>query len=164
MARSSSTCRGSRFRFPTAPSSSGSTPRFTAGRAWASSRAGQWDGVAAARTCGSGGSAATRGGSGGSRAQAGVVGEGEPVYADAIELEPARVDAAAAGILDGRRYLASGFWFGAALSTSVGGDHPAVLIALGHAAPNQVYLRALAEDGVALADAVRSATDLVYAG
>jgi urease accessory protein len=98
------------------------------------------------------------------RSETRVVVDGEPVYADAIELEPARVDAAAAGILDGRRYLASGFWFGTALSTGTRGDHPAVLMALGQAAPNQVYLRALADDGVALAEAVRSATELVHAG
>jgi urease accessory protein len=88
---------------------------------------------------------------------------GSPVYADVIDLQPEAFDAAATGVLDGHRYLASGFWYGATLPSSMP-DHRGVLMAFGQATPDQVYLRALADDGYELGEAVKVAVGIVHAG
>jgi urease accessory protein len=87
---------------------------------------------------------------------------GAPIYADVIDLEPAAVDISATGVLDGRRYLASGFWYGATLDGRLA-SRDDVLMALGQAARDQVYLRALANDGYRLGEAVRAAVGIVHA-
>ncbi len=89
---------------------------------------------------------------------------GAPVYAAVLDLQPSEVNLSATGILDGRRYLASGFWYGATLPPDIPVPRGDILMALGQAAPDQVYLRALADDGYALGEALRAATALVHAG
>ena len=84
--------------------------------------------------------------------------DGLPAYADAMELAPARHGVAGAGVLEGHRYVASGFWHGATLAA----DDPLPksqdsLVALGQSGPKQVYLRALAMDGFALGETVQRA-------
>jgi urease accessory protein len=88
---------------------------------------------------------------------------GVPVYADVIDLEPGAVNLAAAGILDGRRYLASGFWYGATVPPDGAAVDGPVLMAFGQASPHQVYLRALANDGFELGEALRRAIEIVQA-
>jgi urease accessory protein len=83
---------------------------------------------------------------------------GLPAYADAMELVPATHDVAGAGVLEGHRYVASGFWHGVTLDR----DEPLVappgtLFALGQSGPEQVYLRALAMDGYALSETLQRA-------
>jgi urease accessory protein len=88
-----------------------------------------------------------------------------PVYTDVIDLEPAAVNVAATGILDGRHYLASGFWYGSTVvpgpASTINGP---VLMAFGHASPHQVYLRALADDGFELGEALRRAVEIIHTG
>jgi urease accessory protein UreH len=88
------------------------------------------------------------------------------IYADTTLLEP-RISAVAwAGVLDRRRYLLSGFWSGADLSsTDYRGQTPNVpvsdpsgeLVAFGQSNPGQVFLRALGNDGQSLDRIVRDA-------
>jgi urease accessory protein UreH len=104
--------------------------------------------------------------------------DGTLIHADATRLEPRTTRLAGAGVLDRRRYLVSGFWYGADLS-SAGRDHtdrslqtsgtstdpdrspddPSrdLLVAFGQSAPGQVFLRALGNDGQALDRMVRDA-------
>ncbi|HEX6465370.1 MAG TPA: urease accessory protein UreD [Vicinamibacterales bacterium] len=91
--------------------------------------------------------------------------ESENLYADATELCPSRDRAEGAAVLAGRRYLASGFWFGATLdeepaSPLIGTD---LLFALGQSRPRIAYLRALGDDAPALDAALRVATDRIAA-
>ena len=84
--------------------------------------------------------------------------DGLPAYADAMELAPAAHDVAGAGVLEGHRYVASGFWHGATLAA----DNPlaapeGTLVAMGQSRPEQVYLRALSMDGYALSETVQDA-------
>jgi hypothetical protein len=65
-------------------------------------------------------------------------------------------------VLDRRRYLVSGFWYGADLSPDIPGQTPDArlhtpLVAFGQSAPAQVFLRALGDDGQALDRTVRDA-------
>jgi urease accessory protein len=85
------------------------------------------------------------------------------VYADAIELVPQTTDVAAAGILEQYGYVASGFWYGASPDTSPLEPLGDTLLAFGYAAPGQVYLRALANDGYAMGKLVQSAVDRINA-
>jgi urease accessory protein len=89
--------------------------------------------------------------------------DGELRYADATELQPAEFDLAGAGVLAGRRYLASGVWYGAAIADppqdgAAAGD---VLIAFATASPQLVYLRALASDALALDRALAGAAHTI---
>ena len=87
---------------------------------------------------------------------------GQPVYADALELDPCTHDVAGTGVLERHRYVASGFWFGATLAPGeglVGSDD--TLVALGQSAPGQVYLRALAMDGFAMREMVQRAVHVI---
>jgi urease accessory protein len=89
--------------------------------------------------------------------------DGAPIYADAIELEPSQTNVAATGMLENYRYMASGFWLGA--SPDLAGVHSVdgTLMAFGHAAPDQVYLRALAMDGFSMGRLLQSAVDRINA-
>jgi urease accessory protein len=100
------------------------------------------------------------------------------IHADATLLEPRTAAVAGAGVLDRRRYLVTGFWYGADLSSDRWGQIPdgplparqsddcgqtangrlhTPLVAFGQAAPNQVFLRALGDDGRLLDRIVRDA-------
>ncbi len=89
--------------------------------------------------------------------------DGMPVYADAIELEPAATHVAATGILEKHRYAASGFWHGVAPDVTPLESDTGTLVAFGSVAPGQVYLRALAKDGVAMGRLLQSAVDRIDA-
>jgi urease accessory protein UreH len=86
-----------------------------------------------------------------------------PAYADAIELEPARMNLAGTGILENYRYLASGFWHGVSPDFAGAGTAPETMMAFGPSAPEQVFLRALAMDGYAMAGVLQSAVDRINA-
>lgn len=90
--------------------------------------------------------------------------DGHIVYADATELEPAVHDIGGTGILEGHRYIASGFWHNATLPHTVlaAADH--VLTAFGLSTPHSIYLRALAMDGSAMAETTGDAVRIVNAG
>ncbi len=86
--------------------------------------------------------------------------DGTLAYADALELDPRATRVEIAGVLDRRRYLASGFWRGAALAPEDAepiADASTVppLVAFGHTNRNQVFLRALGDEGRALDVVVR---------
>jgi hypothetical protein len=90
--------------------------------------------------------------------------DGEIVYADATELEPATHDVGGTGILEGHRYLASGFWHNATLDREAKmAARDGVLSAFGQSTPASVYLRALAMDGAAIADTTSDAARIVNA-
>jgi urease accessory protein len=89
--------------------------------------------------------------------------DGVLTYADAMHLEPGVSDAANAGVLAGRRYVAAGFWHGATLSADA--DPPpvadGVLVALAQSTPDLVYLRALGDEGPALDAVLRRSVERV---
>jgi len=87
--------------------------------------------------------------------------DGSPAYADAIELEPALMNVAGTGILENYRYLASGFWHGVSPDFAGVTTRPETLMAFGPSAPYQVFLRALAMDGYAMAGVLQSAVDRI---
>ena len=89
--------------------------------------------------------------------------DGAPAYADAIELEPAALDVAAAGILENFRYTAGGFWHGVAGPLEDVDPIAGNMVAFAPAAPGQMYLRALAMDGHAMARLLQSAVDRINA-
>ncbi|MDP9324814.1 MAG: urease accessory protein UreD [Acidobacteriota bacterium] len=90
-----------------------------------------------------------------------VVIDGATAYADAIELEPALTNVAATGMLENYRYTASGFWHGASPDFAGVNSVEGTLMAFGHTAPGQVYLRALAMDGYAMGRLLQSAVDRI---
>jgi urease accessory protein len=92
-----------------------------------------------------------------------VVIDGAPVYGDAIELEPSLTNVAATGMLENYRYTASGFWLGASPDLAGMNSVDGTLMAFGHTAPDQVYLRALAMDGYAMGRLLQSAVDRINA-
>lgn len=88
--------------------------------------------------------------------------DGNIVYADATELEPRLRDVAGTGVLEGYRYVASGFWHNASLDqTAAVAPRDGVLAAFGQSTPDSVYLRALAMDGSAMADVTADAVRVV---
>lgn len=89
--------------------------------------------------------------------------DGSPAYADAIDLEPALLNVAGTGILENYRYLASGFWHGVSPDFTGAGTASETLMAFGPSAPEQVFLRALAMDGYAMAGVLQSAVDRINA-
>jgi len=89
--------------------------------------------------------------------------DGAPVYADAIELEPSLTNVATTGMLEDYRYMASGFWLGASPDLAGVNSVDGTLMALGHMAPDQVFLRALAIDGYAMGRLLQSAVDRINA-
>lgn len=89
--------------------------------------------------------------------------DGVLTYADAMHLEPGVTDAANAGVLAGRRYVAAGFWRGAHLSPA---PEPAptaagTLIAFAQSTPDLVYLRALGDEGPEMDAALRRSVEQV---
>jgi len=91
--------------------------------------------------------------------------DGRRVYLDVAELQPRRHVLTGVGILAGRRYLASGFWYGATIDAEPqdGARRDDVLIAFAQSRPGIAYLRALADDAPALDAALRHASDRVAA-
>ena len=88
--------------------------------------------------------------------------DGSVVYADATELEPSVHDVGGSGVLEGYRYVASGFWHGSTLTDKpVLPTRDGVLAAFGQSTPHAVYLRALAMDGAAMADTTSEAVRIV---
>jgi urease accessory protein len=88
---------------------------------------------------------------------------GTLAYADALHLDPAQDEVAGAGVLDGRRYLASGFFTGVGpIEPGDAVSWPAdVDVALAVSRPGLAYLRALANDGPALDAAVQHSLERV---
>jgi urease accessory protein len=89
---------------------------------------------------------------------------GSPIYLDGIDLEPAAAHLEGRGVLDGHRYVASGFWYGVQAGSLVAPADRAVLMAVGQPAPDQVYLRALAVDGFQLGECVQAVVSAIQAG
>ena len=89
--------------------------------------------------------------------------DGRLVYADALSLEPARDDLAGAGVLDGRRYLAAGLFYGVhGLSNhAASGSRDTVEVALAQSRPGLAYLRALADNAPALETAMQASLERV---
>jgi len=89
--------------------------------------------------------------------------DGALQYADVTELCPGEHRLAGAGVLASRRYLASGFWYGATIAQAPqdGASTGDLLLAFGQARPNIAYLRGLANDALALDAALRRASDAV---
>jgi urease accessory protein UreH len=90
--------------------------------------------------------------------------DGTLVYADAVELDPAMANVAGTGVLEGYRYIASGFWHGAVLDPD--GEAPTsngAMMAIGQSSPEGVYLRALAMDGFALGEMLQGAVRRINA-
>jgi urease accessory protein len=75
-----------------------------------------------------------------------------PAYRDAVSLRPSSNDVTGPGLLEGNRYIASGYWFWprAALPQTPNAVDDGVLLVTGKPGTGDVYLRALAKDGVAL--------------
>jgi urease accessory protein len=92
--------------------------------------------------------------------------DGRLAYADAMHLEPEISDAAGAGVLAGRRYVAAGFWHGATLPAGAGvtTDAGGALVALAQSTPGIVYLRALGDEGPALDAVLRRSVELMAGG
>lgn len=90
--------------------------------------------------------------------------DGNVVYADATDLEPAVHDVGGTGILEGHRYIASGFWHNATLDRDATiSARDGVLCAFGQSTPDSVYLRALSMDGSAMAETNSEAVRIVNA-
>jgi urease accessory protein len=89
---------------------------------------------------------------------------GRPVFADALEIEPARMNAAATGALENHRYVASGFWYGVPEEATLTRPMSRSLIAFDRCASrDQVFLRALAHDGYDMSATLQSAVDTINA-
>lgn len=88
---------------------------------------------------------------------------GRLVYADALSLEPARDDLAGAGVLDRRRYVAAGFFYGIDLDAEAPPAAPraAVELALAQSRPGLAYLRAVADHAPAMEAAIRASVERV---
>jgi urease accessory protein len=84
------------------------------------------------------------------------------VYADATELQPGRDQLDSAGVLAGRRYLASGVWYGVDLDQIPEPvDSRDLMLVIDQARQGIAYVRALGSDAPTLDAALRSATDRV---
>ena len=87
-----------------------------------------------------------------------------PVFADALEIEPAVMNAAATGALENHRYVASGFWYGVSQDAPLTVRKSTSLVAFDRCASrDQVFLRALAHDGYEMAATLQSAVDTINA-
>jgi urease accessory protein len=93
-----------------------------------------------------------------------VTRSGRPAYVDVLRLEPGTADLAAAAVLAGRGYLASGVW------TGIGPwlDDPASpvttaspLVAFGESSPGVAYLRVLGADGPCVDETIRTSIERV---
>jgi urease accessory protein len=87
---------------------------------------------------------------------------GVPTYSDTLHFDPREADLAGTGLLEGHKYLASGFWYGANLTEPAAVGRPGVLQAFGETAPGHVYLRALAKEAPAFGETIRDAVGQVY--
>jgi len=98
--------------------------------------------------------------------------DGAVAYADAMQIDPASTDAANAGILARRRYVASGFWYGARLPAGAANDaeyrdaprEGGTLVAFAQSTPDLVYLRALGDDAPAIDAVSRQSVERVSDG
>jgi urease accessory protein len=89
---------------------------------------------------------------------------GRVAYADAIEMNPVAMDVGGAGVLEGHRYSASGFWHNARLDDAAPlTPRDGVLSAFGHTTDDRLYLRALGMDGYAIGETVQDAVRRVNA-
>lgn len=89
---------------------------------------------------------------------------GQPAFADALEIDTTSTLAAASGILEGHRYVASGFWHGVPPHASIAFTATDALMAFGRStSPDQVFLRALAHDGFVMSGLLQSAVDVIDA-
>lgn len=77
-----------------------------------------------------------------------------PCYLDAIEFSPDRAHLAGWGVLDGHRYVASGYWRWEAAAPAEDIAGPDVVLVSGVSAPGHLYARGLARDGLALCAAL----------
>ena len=90
--------------------------------------------------------------------------DGDIVYADAMELQPATNDLAGTGVLDGYRYVGSGYWHNVALDRGrTLSNREGAITAFGASTADSVYLRALAMDGCAMAETASEAVRVVNA-
>lgn len=89
--------------------------------------------------------------------------DGRTIYADATELQPGRDRLDGAGVLAGRRYLASGVWWGVTLpdETARPADAADLVAVLAQSRSEVAYLRAVGSDAPALDAALRAATDRI---
>jgi urease accessory protein len=85
-----------------------------------------------------------------------------PVFADALEIQPALMNGAATGVLENHRYVASGFWHGVPEDGTIPAVQSGTLLACDRCTSrNQVFLRALADDGYQMATTLQSAIDAI---
>jgi urease accessory protein len=87
-----------------------------------------------------------------------LVVDGSLIYADATELVPAVQPLRGVAVLAGRRYLATGVWYGATIADEPreGAGDGDVLLVFAPSRPGVAYLRALATDAPALEAALRN--------
>jgi len=86
------------------------------------------------------------------------------IYADVTDLDPSsHCELAGAGVLDKRRYVASGFWYGVTLdgAPEAAGCDGAVSVAFGQSRPRLAYLRALADNAPAMDEVLRRSGERV---
>jgi urease accessory protein len=81
-----------------------------------------------------------------------VTRDGAPLYRDGIDLQPQSGDVAGMGVLEGFRYVASGYFHGAHVPPAQDEPGDGVLAAVGEVGPDEVYVRTLAADGCQLAE------------
>ncbi len=77
-----------------------------------------------------------------------------PCYKDALELDPPIWEVGGWGILEGNRYLASGYWMWGQALKHPAVQSPDVALVTGVPAMGHLYLRGMAYEGMALKDAV----------
>lgn len=80
---------------------------------------------------------------------------GVPCYADALELRPREAPPAGWGMLEGHRYVASGYWCWDAAPNQRDVARPDLLLVSGVPPHGHCYLRALAQDGAVMRSALR---------
>jgi urease accessory protein UreH len=87
---------------------------------------------------------------------------GQPAFADALDIDGTSNLAAGSGILEGHRYVASGFWHGVPADASIALTTTDALLAFGRSAsPDHVFLRALAHDSFVMSGLLQSAVDVI---
>jgi urease accessory protein len=94
-----------------------------------------------------------------------LVVDGRCLYLDATTLRPRDTPLTGIAVLAGRRYLASGVWYGATIADEPreGASEGDVLMAFAQSRPGVAYLRALASDAPSLETALGSATARIAA-
>lgn len=91
--------------------------------------------------------------------------EEQLVYVDVTELAPRAHVLTGAGVLAGRRYLATGVWHGATIEPVArdGAARDGLLLAFAQSRPGLAYLRGMANDAPSLDAALRTATARIAA-